>query len=108
MSENPIANYQEKRREFRQATEAVQNIVNIIQTASAQLRNWRDVAVSNPSGRLPPALIEKYHFLDISVWPTGGQIEHCLTHWQTARSAMQQAYQAIPEDQREGIEPPPA
>ena len=54
----------------------------------------------------PKEIAENPASIDAETWPTGHQIASTLSQWHSAKLALHQTYQAIPKDQRAGIQPP--
>jgi len=106
MADDPIAEYQVKRKELQAATAVVEKTVRIVTAAATDLRDWRTVRVSG-SGSFPSHLSASSRSIDANTWPTGHEIGQLLSKWHSMLFDTQRAFERIPFNQRAGIRPPP-
>jgi hypothetical protein len=89
---DPTAAYVEAQQHFMTVGRELQNVAETIETVASQLRF--DV-------RTRPKAV------DMNLWPTRDDLQNLLDRWYAAYEAMQQAWAELPEDLREGVQPPP-
>lgn len=106
MADNPISEYQAKLKELRDATQAVERVVKTVINGADNLGRWREVVVSGAGG-FPGHLMGSSRSINANDWPTGQQIGQLLSRWHSVHFETQQAYQRIPQSEREGIQLPP-
>lgn len=65
---------------------------------------------SNVGVGLPPdaLLVPQSHGFDGNNWPSAKQIMQHLSDWHAAKTAMENAWSAIPADRQAGLKPPPS
>ena len=106
MADNPISEYQAKLKELHETTQAVEKMVATIVSGANKLTHWRQVVVTD-GGNFPCELMGGSQTINANDWPTGQQIGQLLSQWHSLHSATQQAYEQIPDDQRDVVQPPP-
>lgn len=64
---------------------------------------------SNTPGGFPPETVMGRNSIsdDGNTWPSATAINADLVEWHTAKQAMNRAWDAIPQERRDGLKPPP-
>jgi len=105
-----IEAYQNAVTKYKAVVAKCEAIANTVHQASNALRNWRKTMMSNVGGGWPMeiALNRNSPSINGSEWVTAHQLATALQDYHAARSAMDNAYSAIPATQRDVVVPPPA
>lgn len=102
-----IRAYLDARKALAGAVNQVESIVRPIHEASQALQKWQNVIISNvevsfPGGERLTASLNANH------WPTMQQLAQALAAYHAAYHVVRQAWSAIPESDRSGLQPPPS
>lgn len=105
-----IETYQSAVAKYKAAVAKCEAIAKTVHAASDALHNWRNTMMSNVGGGWPMevALNRRNPSIDGNQWVTAQQLATALLDYHAARSAMDNAYSAIPATQRDVVVPPPA
>jgi hypothetical protein len=96
--------YKQALRSFEAATERVEEFVEEITHAATILRRWEQVTILNLGVGFPPGA--ELESINADNWPTSQQLSEALAEWHNCRHVLNNAWQAIPETQRIGLQPP--
>lgn len=102
--------YQEALRRLSAATVAAQSVVRVITAGAQSLTRWQEVTVSNANaGGYPQELAySRAPGINANEWPSADVIHTALVTFHDARTAARAAWSAIPQEERLGLNPPPA
>jgi len=105
MAEDKIRRYQEALRELEVATRNVEKYVATITDVSEKLQNWDRVVISNVGdiGFPPEAHVKSINADD---WFTAIQLAEALSNWHKVCHEVRNAWNAIPSENRMGLQPP--
>jgi hypothetical protein len=104
MNVDPIQAYKQAIRSLEAATEQVEAFVEEITHAATILRRWEQVKILNLGVGFPPGA--ELESINADNWPTSQQLAEALAEWHNCRNTLNNAWQAIPETQRTGLQPP--
>jgi hypothetical protein len=106
MAVDPIQAYRHALHSLEATTERVETFVEEITHAATMLRRWEQVTILNLGIDFPPeAQLES---INADAWPTSQQLAEALSEWHNCYNAVKNAWQAIPNTQRMGLQPPPS
>jgi len=101
---DPIAEYQTATQKFEAAERKEEQVVKTITDAAAKLRDWRHVGVSDVNVGLPLTA----NSINGGIWPTPQQLAEALADYHKTLYEVCNAYDWIPPQQRQVIQPPPS
>jgi hypothetical protein len=104
MTVGSVQAYKQALRSMEAATEQVEAFVEEITHAATILRRWEQVTILNLGIGFPPGA--ELESINADNWPTSQQLAEALAEWHNCRNALNNAWQAIPETQRTGLQPP--
>lgn len=105
MADNPIADYQEARRNFAAAKAHAEEVCKVVTDAGQVLRNWPWVGISNKADANFPTGSKWY--IDATKWPRIDDLTKSMQLAHEAHWALQNAWERIPAQDREGLQSPP-
>jgi len=105
MATDRIQAYQEALKKLEVTTRQVEHYVGEIQNGATKLRNWESVVISNSGVGFPAEAHGES--IDANTWPSAQQLAEALSEWHKARHTVNNAWSAIPEERRTGLQPPP-
>lgn len=105
---NPIEKYQEALNELKASIAHAEELVKAVSTEATILRDWKHAMMSDVQGGFPPeiALARDRPSISGREWPTAQQLADALQRYHKARSELQNAWNAIPESQRDVVQQP--
>jgi len=103
-----IEQYQAAKSGFEAATKRCIEIAGIVNRAAVALRDWKKTMISNVSAGFPAevALNRFAPSIDANEWVSAQDLAMALSDYHKAKTAMHNAYNAIPAGQRDVIVPP--
>lgn len=105
MSEEKILRYQEALKKLATATRSVEKYVAAITDMSNKLQNWKRVTISNV-GNISFPIEASEQSINADNWFTAEQLAETLSNWHKARHEVDNAWNAIPREDRTGLQPP--
>ena len=107
---NPIEKYQQAVNELKASIAHAEQLVKVMSTAATILSGWKRAMISDVQGGFPPeiALARDRPSISGREWPTAQQLADALQRYHKARSELQNAWNAIPESQRDVVQRPEA
>lgn len=107
MTTDPVHAYLDAVQTESQAAERVERLNQTTRDAVNALWNWRIMLFSGTTAEFPVGVVgagKKVNFMD---WPTAETMMQALTDWHSADRAMREAWDAVPDAKRRGLQPPP-
>ena len=102
---DPVRDYKNRRTQLRQATERVEKLIRPIVDAGRLLQSWRHVIVSG-AGAFPAHLMNAPSIPSDGPWPTPQEISDALVAWHQAHHELGNAWERVPEADREDLQSP--
>jgi hypothetical protein len=90
----------------RVAANAKRLIGTVVGVASALQRDPLRFMFSNSASGLPMDVAFKAASANANDWPTADQIQQALAQWHHARAQVSQAWNAVPQNDRNSLRPP--
>jgi hypothetical protein len=109
MPEDRVAEYLSALNRSHQAKKAAQEVVDEVLRCAAALHHFRRLGVEDESGTVEydgdvtPASPR----LDLKNWPTAERIRTAVRQYHTAVQVARNAWQLVPPERRQGLQPPP-
>ncbi|MBA3530578.1 MAG: hypothetical protein H0T73_01465 [Ardenticatenales bacterium] len=108
MTEDPISNYQRAIAALQAASARAEQYGALVTQTATSLREWKKVVMTNVEGEFPADLVAGRNTKSINGvdWPTAQQLADTLLNYHNAKKAVDTAWQAISEEQRQILQPP--
>jgi len=104
-SQNAPLHYLLAHQRYRASAAKVEPLVARLVSASGKLQNggWQRVVVANSTASFPEGLLVS---LDAAAWPDIHQLAQGMVEWHQAKSALNDAWDKVPLDNRGGLQAP--
>lgn len=111
MTDDPVHTYLVARRLAVAAAADVTELVAAVRKAADDLRQWPHVEIANIAGVAYPltgAGTRERAPVMVPPWPTAAEAAQALARWQQAHQEAVRLYDALSEELKQGLQPPPA
>ena len=106
MADDPVADYQAALQEFEASVGRVQEMVTNIRGVSNKLNSWKESSVADGTTKFPTNLDDR-KAINPREWPSLSELAQTLSAYHAALREVGNAYQKIPDNQREAVKLPP-
>jgi hypothetical protein len=101
--------YLDRWRTYAKATEEANRLVAEVQALADALRDWKRVKPSHGGpAAVRTGVSQPTRTLDVDRLPDLARVAATLDAWHDANAALGDAWKQVPEDQKQGLQPPPS